>query len=203
MLHSILELEGVYSLFRNLTGAHRINKTFANEYICADSEMDILDVGCGPAAIVSYLKFRTYVGIDCNPRYLAAASKRFPNAIFLCEHLENLRETETRYDRILSLGVLHHIPDDSVCELLEKASRLLKPNGVFVSYDPCFSKGQHPLARLIHRLDRGRYVRWDRDLVRMAECHFGRVEWVVRHDLCRIPSSALVLSCHNDCRPMA
>jgi SAM-dependent methyltransferase len=42
--------------------------------------MRVLDIGCGPAYIVEYLRGATYFGFDINSRYIAYAQKNIEAA---------------------------------------------------------------------------------------------------------------------------
>ena len=41
----------------------------------------ILELGCGPALILDYIKYENYVGIDSNKEHLEYASKKYTNRI--------------------------------------------------------------------------------------------------------------------------
>jgi SAM-dependent methyltransferase len=49
--------------------------------------MRVLDIGCGPAYIVEYLRGATYFGFDINSRYIAYAQKIWKPRKFLLPDL--------------------------------------------------------------------------------------------------------------------
>jgi len=67
-----------YKTVMSLMGADRGNTTLVNEYIRPQSTDRIIDIGCGPAAILDYLPHRVqYLGVDYNPNYTKTAKDRF------------------------------------------------------------------------------------------------------------------------------
>lgn len=106
------------------------------------------------------------------------------------ERVQNLGE----FDVILISAVLHHLTDDEIGSMLKHASTILKPDGRLVSIDPTIDDGQHPLARLIARLDRGRYVRTTDRYRELVQRQFTPVEIIIRHDLLRIPYTQCIMS---------
>ncbi len=59
----------------------------------------------------------------------------------------------------MAVGVLHHLDDEAVLQLLELAKSALKDGGRLVTLDPCFDKDQNPIARYLVSKDRGQNVR--------------------------------------------
>ncbi len=133
----------------------RLEKTFVNTRRQAENNIrilerllgqidldmveDVLEVGCGIGAVASHLA-QTYgwdvTGIDLDPEQIERA--RNDNAEN--EHLKFLEADATRlsfedreFDMVLSLNVLHHVPDWNAA--LAEAGRVLRPGGLYVLYD--------------------------------------------------------------------
>jgi len=155
----------------------------------------ILDLGCGTAAILHELQDVEYLGVDNNPRYIKAAIRRHGSrGNFICADLGAYNVTNLgQFDKILLLGVLHHLPDSTIRQMCSVLPQMLKPQGILVSIDPAIEDGQHPVARVLARLDRGRYVRSSTEYVRLLEKHFTHIDKIVRHDLNQVPYTHLVL----------
>ncbi len=193
-LRSILSDQRVYSLFRRLTGSEKLHRILLAEYIRPEPGDVVLDVGCGPADILGRMPAVEYYGIDLSAHYIAAAERRYAGrGKFLCGSIDDLERAKfPAADICLALGLLHHLDDGRVVQLLAAVRRTLKPGGRFISYDPCFTVPQHPLARAVHRLDRGGNVRGDRAMTQLVQRVFPQAEPVVRCDLCSIPSSVII-----------
>lgn len=194
-LRAVLSHPGIYQLFQRLTGAERLVRCLAAEHIRAQPGEVVLDVGCGPADVLRWLPEGVeYYGVDISQEYLRVAERRWRGrGRFYCRSAAELTSAGVpRCDIALALGVMHHLDDDELLSMLRQIRNQLKPGGRFVSYDPCFTEPQNPLARLVHRLDRGRNVRYAPALAELVGRVFPGARWRVRTDLCRIPASAVI-----------
>jgi SAM-dependent methyltransferase len=100
----------------------------------------ILDLGCGPGNTANELaagSYETYIGVDISEAALAKATKRsqengrvdknsFINSDFLAYH------PSQKFDVILFRESMYHIPYGQVLQILNKFSRCLKNDGVFI-----------------------------------------------------------------------
>lgn len=97
--------------------------------------MQVLEVGCGQGTLLNYLPglgAGLTIGLDASLESLrrardAAASLELERMVFLHGDAEHLPFEDASFDRVLSIGVLHHTPDTagSVREL----HRVLSPGG--------------------------------------------------------------------------
>ncbi|HEV8095171.1 MAG TPA: class I SAM-dependent methyltransferase, partial [Burkholderiales bacterium] len=73
----VLDFPRVYSWFANCIGGDA-RSAYTREYVRPVPGQRIVDIGCGPADIVSELPDGVeYVGIDMSPEYIEAARARF------------------------------------------------------------------------------------------------------------------------------
>ena len=97
----------------------------------------ILEVGCGAGFSVDYLKgkFIHYTGVDYSENLIKFANKYNSDTGVKFECLNiNEFDTEFKFDVILMIGVLHHMPEpEKVIKSLEK---ILSNNGVIVVNEP-------------------------------------------------------------------
>jgi len=104
-----------------------------------------------------------------------------------------------KFDIVLILAVLHHLDDLQVHTLLSSATAVLKHDGYLVSIDPTVDGGQHPIARWLARLDRGRYVRTTERYRELISEHLSPQRIVIRHDLLRVPyTQCIFVARHRD-----
>jgi hypothetical protein len=63
--------------------------------------------------------------------------------------------------------------------------------------DACLYPGQHPVAKVLARMDRGGNVRQPEEYRALAAKSFDVVEQTMRHDMLRLPYTHLILTCRN------
>lgn len=193
----VLSHSGVYDAFQTLVGAELARRQICSDYFRAYPGMTIVDVGCGTAATLDFLPPGVrYYGFDLAQSYIDAARSRFDDrGIFQCADVTLLGPDDLpQCDLAIAFGVLHHLDDGGVRNLLECLYERLAPGGRVVTIDPAFEKGQSWFARTAIRRDRGQNVRNVEAYLALVPTRFS-VRAVVRHDLLRIPYTHAILEC--------
>ena len=199
-LSSVLKIPAAYRLFRWLVGGKSSWKIYLTEYVKPVPGEKILDLGCGPADVLSYLPAVSYTGLDISPEYIRSAEKRFgARGHFLCGDagLATIQAAPDHFDLVLATGVIHHLDDAEAANLFDLARRVLRPAGRLITYDGCYVPQQSRLARWLLARDRGKFVRTRDDYLQLASAHFAQVETYLRHDLLRLPYTHLIMRCCN------
>ena len=155
----------------------------------------ILDLGCGTATILTAMSNVEYTGIDNNSRYIEKAVERFGHrGKFICADLnDEIVATLGTFDKVLLLGVMHHLPDDSIEQIMALIPKLLRPQGVLITMDPAIEKNQHPIARIMARIDRGRFVRSKDGYVALIQSKLTIIYQTTLHDLNRMPYTHAII----------
>jgi SAM-dependent methyltransferase len=113
----------------------------------------LLEPGCGAGFSAQYLEdfYDRYVGFDYSERLVALAEEAngAPNRTFLVGNARRLRLSE-RFDALLMIGVLHHIPDPGAA--LINLVRFLKPGGWVAINEPQRGNPAIGLARACREL---------------------------------------------------
>jgi SAM-dependent methyltransferase len=199
-IRTVLSQPAVYSAFQRLMGAYDDRERYVRDFLRPAAGMRVLDIGCGPADILAHLPDVEYFGFDISEQYIEKARQRFADrrAQFACKHLtpDDLA-TLPRFDRVIAIGLLHHLDDETALGVLRMASSRLAPNGRLVTLDPCFAADQHPLARWLVKSDRGQNVRTRAGYEALALGAFERVQATVRHKRW-IPYTHCHVICEND-----
>jgi SAM-dependent methyltransferase len=183
-LRAVLSSPRVYDTFQRLMGGHVGRTDFATTMVRAGAGTRVLDIGCGTGDLLHYLPPGiVYEGWDPSADYIDAARQRFgARGVF---HAGLLAEDDVRrtapFDVVIASGVLHHLDDDELVAFARLARLAVRDGGRFVSIDPVFEPGQHPLARYLIARDRGQHVRGRDAYVALVGRVFPAVTGVVRH----------------------
>jgi 2-polyprenyl-3-methyl-5-hydroxy-6-metoxy-1,4-benzoquinol methylase len=197
-LAQFLKFSGSYRLLGKLAVSRTdARAAYARQYLAVRPGQRVLDLGCGPADILSVLPDCEYIGIDSEPRYIESARTRYGRrGTFVCTPIEDfVVDAPGSFDVVMANGVLHHLDDQQAGTMLRLAAAAMKENGRLVTLDGCFLDGQSFIARALLRMDRGKFVRDEPGYLTLARQHFGSVQTDVRHDLLSFPYSLLIMTC--------
>jgi len=161
-LWSILESPVVYEAFHTLIGARRWMHQFVSETIRPKPGDHVLDIGCGPGALLNYLPADvTYTGIDYSEASIARARRKHNGrGHFICADVDGLsRQQLAPVSIAVAIGTLHHLDDDAAIAMLRATASILERDGRLIAVDPCFHPDQNLLERTMAKLDRGAHVR--------------------------------------------
>lgn len=118
----------------------------------------VLDVGCGTGTNAGRFRHAEYVGIDINGRYLDVARARFPGH-FVEADLTTAELTPLGlFDTVLVNSFLHHVSDADVERILARLAGVLARDGRVHILELVLPE-RWSCARIMARLDRGRYAR--------------------------------------------
>ena len=118
----------------------------------------VLDVGCGPGTNAARFTGVDYVGIDINERYLAIARSKHRGRFIQADLASADLTALGRFDTVLVNSFLHHLPNAAVERTLAQLQTLLDPVGKVHILELVLPE-RRSLARLMARLDRGKFAR--------------------------------------------
>jgi len=192
----ILSYPVIYLFFQRLMGSHRFRTRFVKNYIRPHSAMTILDIGCGPADILSYLPNVDYWGFDISEKYIGGAIRRFgQRGKFYCHELMHSDiEKMPSFNIVLALGLLHHLNDDEALNIINLSSKLLKLGGRLLTVDACLETRQNAIAHFLVRNDRGQNVRTKEKYAKLVGTVFDNPRIEIRNQTW-IPYTHCIMEC--------
>lgn len=198
-VRAILSHPWVYNALQSFMGARRARQEFVREFIRPTNGQRVLDIGCGTAELLAFLPDDVeYVGYDPSEEYIAHARQFYgEGGEFHCGFFDRAEaEHHQPFDIVLASGVLHHMDDFQLKEMITLARDSLTPGGRMVTIDPVFCSPQNPLARLLISMDRGQNVRTAKEYTELASHVFPHVNGILRHRAW-VPYTHWIMECQK------
>ena len=195
-LRSILERPLVYQSFQLVGGYFGARIKSMRAFLPIEPGARVADIGCGPGFIVERLPTTiSYCGFDTDAKYIAYANARFGDkGRFFHRPFDALAARDHGpFDIVMMNGVLHHLNDDEVHQILEIVRPALRAGGRLFTLDGCYVEGQSIAVRLLLGLDRGRHIRTEDGYRKLVACHFSSLEVHVDHRLSWGPYTWIVM----------
>jgi SAM-dependent methyltransferase len=194
MAFSPLSHPAAYVLSQHAVGAN-VARDLAIDALAPAAGQRVLDIGCGPAYYFDRLPRCDYFGFDTNPVYIADARRRVGDRgrFFVEPYTEARRKELPPLDRIMLMGLLHHLDDDACEDLLALVARSLAPGGRVATLDTVLFAGPSTFSRLLAKNDRGDFIRYPEAYLALARRKFVNVEHRIIGDTWRIPFSHFLM----------
>jgi ubiquinone/menaquinone biosynthesis C-methylase UbiE len=193
----------IYSLFQNVAGARRARQWLAdNVWKCSGAEK-VVDLGCGTGDVLEHLPSNVrYVGIDISEDYVELARRRFGDrGVFLVGTARTFLERDDselmNADLMVCNGVLHHLDDEEVLDVLRLAAKILRPEGRLTCFEPTYVSHQSRFSRWIMSRDRGKNIRSEAEWNAIAETVFPGCSTRVVTGMLRLPYIHIVIECRS------
>jgi len=196
---AILDKAKIYNGLQRIVGAMRAREIVIREYLQPKSDDMILDVGCGTGYVINYLPNCRYVGFDINAAYINYAKKKYGlKGEFYCNYAtKELLKGYGSFDCAMMNGLMHHLDDSELVEVLSLVKSVLKEGGIIVGIDGCYKDDLGPFGRWMLNNDRGKFVRdktgYELVLLKVFKSAYSEM----RDDLFFVPYNALIWKCIN------
>lgn len=197
--YRLITIPTIYKTLMFSLGADRAITRYVNEVLQPTPGTKVLDVGCGPANILSYLPSVDYTGIDLNERHIAFAKELYGDRgrFIVGNAALDLKQQEKTFDLINVSALLHHLDDDEAVSLFKSLKRLLKENGKIVTFDNVWLPRQRIVAKLINKLDSGINIRTPEGYLRLLNGLQFNIQTRIFDDLLRIPYDHFIMIARN------
>jgi SAM-dependent methyltransferase len=120
------------------------------------SGLQVLELGCGAAWMTRQVATRlgaarvTATEVDTIQHAKNLAIEDLPNVCFRLGGAELIADADGRYDLVLMLKSLHHVPVDLMDRALSEIHRALVPGGLLYVSEPVYWGAFNEVMRLIH-----------------------------------------------------
>ena len=148
-------------------GLYRRRRAVLRHWGVLAGEPSVLDVGCGIGQYASLTTSR-YVGVDLNCAYIDHARRRRGDErhLFRCVDAAELVAEGDRFDLVLMVDFLHHLPNGAAIGILRTARELA--TGHVVSLEPVTEQANR-VGRWFIENDRGEHMRPQAELLALFE----------------------------------
>lgn len=191
--YQLITIPAIYKALMFSLGADRAIRRYVSEVLQPSPGMKILDVGCGPANILSY------TGIDLNKKHIAFARELYGDRgrFIVGNAAEDLKQEEETFDLINVSALLHHLSDHEATSLFGSLKRLLKKDGKIVTFDNVWLPRQRMAVMLINKLDSGINIRTPEGYLGLLSGLGFDIQTRIFDDLLRIPYDHFVMIARN------
>ena len=148
------------------------------------NNLKILDIGCGPAQILEHIPKCDYYGYDIARRSIQYAKKKYyqKNYHFYCKKFNKTELKKLpKFDFIIFFGILHHLSNKEVHEILKLCKKIMKKNSKLLTEDPILLENQNVIAKFLIKKDRGLNVRDKQEYINLLKKHFKKIKNKVTH----------------------
>ena len=181
-IYSLLSNTFVYSFVQMIMSGTTFRKKIVKKNIIRE-KVNVLDIGCGPAEILDSLPNVRYYGYDINHTYISHAKRKYGSkGKFYCKKFTKSEIKKLpKFDHVLLLGILHHLNDEEIKDLMQLLKKVLKKSGNIISQDPILIEKQNLLARFIINRDRGNNVRNKNGYTKIIKKYFKNINSKIYH----------------------
>jgi ubiquinone/menaquinone biosynthesis C-methylase UbiE len=194
-----LKFSVAYDLLQWMAGTHKVRKWLAANYWRLNKSKSVVDLGCGTGSALKFLPDDIrYMGIDSSQRYIDSAREKHGNrgtfhvSTVSAAKKNALVENES-IDLVICNGLLHHLSDLEVEELLTLSKSILAKTGRLVCCEPAFLAHQSSVSRKLMSFDRGKGIRTELEWKEMFEKHFESVQTEIFFGVSAFPYTRIVV----------
>lgn len=159
-------------------------KEIIKKYFSAAANEKILDIGCGTGEFSVFFNSAAYIGIDINKEYIDYAKRKYSSEFLIADAM-NLPFSDRTFNKILIIGVLHHLNDKESNIVLKEARRTLTSNGQMLIMEDIKTLKDGFFTNLIHNVDLGDFIRNQDGYRELLNKHFMiNQEFSIKSGLC-------------------
>jgi 2-polyprenyl-3-methyl-5-hydroxy-6-metoxy-1,4-benzoquinol methylase len=173
----------IYKIIQGVMSGTSFRNSIIKKNITKNN-LKILDIGCGPAQILEHIPKCDYYGYDIDRRSIQYAKKKYKtkNYHFYCKKFNKTELKKLpKFDFIIFFGILHHLSNKEVYEILKLCKKIMKKNSKLLTEDPILLENQNVFAKFLIKKDRGLNVRDKQEYINLLKKHFKKIKNKVTH----------------------
>lgn len=119
-LYNLINNPYIYKSIQKIMSGTSLRKKIIKANI-KKKNLNVLDIGCGPAEIIEHIPNCNYYGYDIDKRSIAYAKKKYTskNYHFFCKKFENKEIKKLpKFDFVILFGILHHLNNEQAKNIL-------------------------------------------------------------------------------------
>ena len=158
----------------------------------------ILDIGCGLGDSLDYINNPVYYGYDISKRYISHAKKKYKTkGKFVCRNFtKNEIKKLPKFDYTLLIGILHHLTNKQIINLLKLIKIVLKKDGKIITLDPIYKDKQNFFAKFLISNDRGKNIKTKKKYLELVGDLF-KYKKCKTYNQSFIPYTWFTMTCNN------
>ena len=197
IIYNILSSPFIYSSFQKLMKGDKIRKKILTNVIKKNNP-HILDIGCGLGDSLDYINNAVYYGYDISKRYINHAKKKYKTkGNFICRNFtKNEIKKLPKFDYTLLIGILHHLTNKQIINLLKLIKIVLKKDGKIITLDPIYKDKQNFFAKFLISHDRGKNIKTKKKYLKLVGDLF-KYKKCKTYNQSFIPYTWFTMTCNN------
>jgi len=169
---------------RVITGNQKQTKLFVKKFLKSYKCKTVIDVCSGTGDFASSVdKHIDYLGVDINEDYVNYSKNKYKkdkSKIFrIGNMLDRSQFNGKKFDAAMLISTIHHFSDHELNILLPILKKITRKIVIVADIIP---NPPHAIERMFVRLDRGKYIRPEKEKIKILKRHFKIIKTM------RIPS---------------
>ncbi len=154
---------------------------------------EVLDVGCGTGlGRKLFNESVQYLGVDIDSKRILEARKSSRTSQTEFQVIHDLSSlSKFNHSTILAKGVLHHLSNDQVVDLINVLRSENFQSRRFIAIEPVLHKSNNVFENTIMRFDRGAFIRTEDQYLHFFDK--ARTRYKITHRILRIPYSFIFI----------
>lgn len=134
----------------------RNQKKIIRQYFESGPDERVLDLGCGTGEFSPYFSKSRYVGIDIDPKNIVYAKKHYKGDFRVADG-RRLPFPNGSFEKVMVVGVFHHLSTEDCQLVFKEVKRVLKKNGKILIMED--TKSDRFIVKFMQLVDQGAYIR--------------------------------------------